>query len=53
MLRFFSGVAVGIYLAQEYPSQIAPFQSVLKGLTNDLKRKFNEYQSSNDDNNKK
>ena len=43
MFRFFSGVAVGIFIAQQYPGSTPPLRPIVDGLLRDAQKKIEEY----------
>ncbi len=43
MLKFLSGVVVGIYIEQQYPKNTLPLKPVLDGVLRDIHKKLDEY----------
>ncbi len=45
MMKFISGVVVGIYIEQQYPGNTPPMKPVLDGIIRDIRKKMDEYSS--------
>ncbi len=43
MIKFLSGVVVGIYIEQQYPKNTLPLKPVLDGVLYDVRKKLDEY----------
>jgi hypothetical protein len=46
MIKFVTGVIVGIYIEQQYPGNSPPLKPILEGITRDIRKKIDEYEAN-------